>query len=184
MPVICWKMKNTQTTISARLTPRVQDRRRARQQGPGGGAQGGTGDQVAEREAAQRIRHEWQRGADVGGVVPEQEAAQGREQRQRPVERRGYTLVQFSENVSPACCDASHANVPSPAAGRPNQGAVPRPSAACPATCSRPGMRRARRRLARAASSATGARQSAGLAWRPAARCASYLTGNRIIAER
>lgn len=91
----------------------------------------------------------WQRRAYVGGVVPEQEAAQGREQRQRPVERRGYTLVQFSENVSPACCDAGHADFPSPASAGPNQSAVPRPSAAPAATCSRPGMRPGGRRLAR-----------------------------------
>lgn len=29
MPVICWKMKNTQTTISARRTPAVQLLRRS-----------------------------------------------------------------------------------------------------------------------------------------------------------
>src|SRR6266487_3747954 len=55
---------------------------------------------------------------------PEQEAAQGREQRQRPVERRGHTLVQLGENVSSACLNANHACFPSPASGGSNRAAA------------------------------------------------------------
>lgn len=68
-------------------------------------AEGCARDQVAKREAVQCIRNKWQRRADVGRVVSEEEATDGRKQGQRPVERGRHTLVKLGQNVPAARLD-------------------------------------------------------------------------------
>jgi hypothetical protein len=64
------------------------------------GAERGAGDQVAPGKALQVVRDEVQRRADVGGVIAEQEPADGGQQRQLPVKAGRRLFIQPGQDVT------------------------------------------------------------------------------------